>query len=451
MSAFIIFGNKKEHSLFFLFFALQKKGALSFFILSFSLCEKKKEMVIIVILILIIFFFIFEWHGQRKLNFDANATTQMNAAGIAAIHYAYSKPLLNPSSAYAGIEKQILADFKAFVLEKVGKPNHICVLTSGASESNNLLFRGCGLPVYCSPYEHKTSLECPGVISIPLQKLDLVYLHSVEDGMKERLVSIMAVNNETGNCFGRYLRRRPGVILHSDIAQYFGKIESPREPIDITEVDCFSISFHKAHGAVGLGALIIPADMGLNPQIAGTQNDGLRGGTENIQAIYGTFMALREVFKNRAAKNARLREMKKKMMNVLAKDRCILNQPLIFASGKNKSEESAYYETCCLRKPGIMFLNIPETDPSINTILVSFIENKPGKRFCNIAFRDYAASKGIFVSIGSACNTTRKGASHILHELKLPFIVRCGVIRFSLSDDNSDLDICELSRRLSSF
>jgi cysteine desulfurase len=394
-------------------------------------------------LILIIFFFIFEWHGQRVLNFDANATTQMNNAGISAINYAYRKPLLNPSSAYASVEKVILDDFKKFILQKVGKPNHICILTSGASESNNLLFRGCGLPVYCSPYEHKTSLECPGV---------QIYKSTVPCGS---LLSIMAINNETGNSFGRYLHRRPGVILHSDIAQYFGKIETPHSPIDITEVDCFSISFHKAHGAVGLGALIIPQDMTLNPQIVGTQNNGLRGGTENIQAIYGTFMALQEVFKNRTAKNARLREMKKKLMTVLAADRCILEQPISFSpfssqcdEERGEREEEAYYNTCCLNKPGIMFLNIPETDSSINTVLVSFIHNKIGYRFCNIAFRDYLAKKNVFVSIGSACNTTRKGASHILHELRLPFIVRCGVIRFSLSDDNSDLDIYELQKRL---
>lgn len=394
-------------------------------------------MVILIILILIIFFFIFEWHGNRVLNFDANATTKMTVRGARAYYYACTKPLLNPSSAYAGIEKKILEDFKKFVLEKVGKPNHICILTSGASESNNLLFRGCGLPVYCSPYEHKTSLECPGVVSVNFSEMN----------NKTGLISIMAVNNETGNTFGRHLYQRPGVILHSDIAQYFGKIETPQSPINITAVDCFSISFHKAHGSLGLGALIIPANMRLDPQIAGTQNGGLRGGTENIPAIYATFESLKEVFHNRVQKNNKLRKLKEKLIKVISENHLILEQPQISLENKIEQEQSAYLNTCCLEKPGVMFLNIPNTEPSINTVLVSFIMNKRGMRFCNIAFRDYLASKNVYVSIGSACNTTRKGASHILHELNLPFIVRCGVIRFSLSDDNNELDLYELSRR----
>lgn len=416
-------------------------------------------MIILVILVLLIFFFIFEWHAQRVLNFDANATTRLTKRGANAYYYACTKPLLNPSSAYAGVEKCILEDFKKFILQKVGKPGHVCILTSGASESNNLLFRGCGLPVYCSPYEHKTSLECPGVQTIfpffeskngSLQTKNEESKNGNENIPSGSLLSIMAVNNETGNTFGNYLYHRPGVILHSDIAQYFGKIETPRSPIDITAVDCFSISFHKAHGSLGLGALIIPPNMKLDPQIAGTQNAGLRGGTENIPAIYATFESLKEVFHNRAQKNNKLRELKKKLERVISENHIILEQPVseFRVGNRSEQEQSAYYNTCCLRAPGVMFLNIPGTGPSINTVLVSFIHNKRGMRFCNIAFRDYLASRGVYVSIGSACNTTRKGASHILHELNLPFIVRCGVIRFSLSDDNCDLDINELSKRL---
>jgi cysteine sulfinate desulfinase/cysteine desulfurase-like protein len=43
----------------------------------------------------------------------------------------------------------------------------------------------------------------------------------------------------------------------------------------------------------------------------------------------------------------------------------------------------------------------------------------------------------IICSIGSACHTGTKGASHVLHSMKAPFIVRCGVIRISFGDNNT--------------
>ena len=74
---------------------------------------------------------------------------------------------------------------------------------------------------------------------------------------------------------------------------------------------------------------------------------------------------------------------------------------------------------------------------SMNILLVSFIyKPKDGKRFCNIEFRKKMAENGIYISIGSACNTSQKSASHVLHELGLPFIIRCGTCRFSFDDYN---------------
>ena len=55
-----------------------------------------------------------------------------------------------------------MADFKAKILGILGKPNHECIITSGASESNNLLFKGLQhmYSLNCSNFEHKNIIEC---------------------------------------------------------------------------------------------------------------------------------------------------------------------------------------------------------------------------------------------------------------------------------------------------
>ena len=77
-----------------------------------------------------------------------------------------------------------------------------------------------------------------------------------------------------------------------------------------------------------------------------------------------------------------------------------------------------------------------------NIILVSFIRFGSLKQhFCNIKLRDKLLEAGIIISIGSTCNTSSKNPSHVLMSLKMPFIVRCGVIRISLGDYNT-MDQC---------
>ena len=81
--------------------------------------------------------------------------------------------------------------------------------------------------------------------------------------------------------------------------------------------------------------------------------------------------------------------------------------------------------------------------------MISFIKPKGNKRFCNVKLKQALIDKHrVFISIGSACHTQKNHASHVLHALRAPFIVRCGVIRISLGDYNTISECREMTRKI---
>lgn len=366
-------------------------------------------IIVALVIICLIVIAIYEFRTS-VINLDANATTSPHPQVISAMSAAAT--LGNPSAYWASDASSIVDRLKCKLLAICGKPakDFECIITSGCSESNNLLFRGfCG-PIYISGFEHKTSIEC-------VQELGETIVHGwphpqqfvVEAGA---LVSVMAVNNETGDIFdietiSRECRDR-GTYFHSDISQFLGKMTDSSV---LRYCDAISGSAHKLHGPQGVGFLIINRALNVRCQISGTQNAGLRGGTYNVAGCAGFDVALDITLANRQCKNEKLQRL------------------------------------CQNLWTGIQLLNkkpIKITKSSYNTLLVSLPT-------CNLQLREYLTKRGVQVSIGSACNVSKKEASHILHELKLPREVRSGVIRFSVSDYNTDHDIARTLQILQDY
>ena len=103
------------------------------------------------------------------------------------------------------------------------------------------------------------------------------------------LVSVQWVNNETGAILpieqiARLCRSR-GVLFHTDAAQAVGKL-----PLSVAElpIDFLTFTAHKFHGPQGIGAMYAKMSKGLFPLLwGGTQEGGLRPGTENVPGIIG--------------------------------------------------------------------------------------------------------------------------------------------------------------------
>jgi cysteine sulfinate desulfinase/cysteine desulfurase-like protein len=69
------------------------------------------------------------------------------------------------------------------------------------------------------------------------------------------------------------------------------------------------------------------------------------------------------------------------------------------------------------------------------------------KPFCNMKLKSNLAADDVIVSIGSACNTSEKGASHVIKAMGAPFIIRCGVVRISLGDYNTESQVRQFAKK----
>ncbi len=182
------------------------------------------------------------------------------------------------------------------------------VITSGATESDNLAIKGAanfyskkGKHIITSKTEHKAVLDT--CRELERQGFEVTYLDPKQNGlidlaeleavMREDtvVVSIMHLNNEIGviqdiDAIGELCRSRK-IVFHVDAAQSVGKI-----PVDVqaTKVDLLSMSAHKMYGPKGIGALYVRRKprIRLESQMHGGGHErGMRSGTLATHQIVG--------------------------------------------------------------------------------------------------------------------------------------------------------------------
>jgi cysteine desulfurase len=132
------------------------------------------------------------------------------------------------------------------------------------------------------------------VTYLPVQQNGIIDLAELEKAIRPdtSVVSIMAVNNETGVIqplreIGEIVRRHRGVHFHTDAAQAVGKIEMD---VNAMNIDAMSISGHKLYGPKGIGAAYVRRRprVRLEPIFSGGgQERGLRSGTLPTAIVVG--------------------------------------------------------------------------------------------------------------------------------------------------------------------
>jgi cysteine desulfurase len=241
---------------------------------------------------------------------DTCATTPPSVAVRAAMEEAWTTAWANPSSLHSpGLaaaealerSRQRLAD-----LLELGSGR--LVFVSGASEAIHLALLGAcaGLPpgrLLISAVEHPATaaerLRRSGwtVAVVPVDRLGVVDLEALTSLLlpPTRLVSLIWGQSEVGTlqpieaiaerC------RAAGVLLHVDAVQVVG-----HRPVrfDQLPVDLLSCAAHKLEGPRGIGALLVRSGLTLEPPIAGSQEGGLRGGTEPVALAVGFATALEQ-------------------------------------------------------------------------------------------------------------------------------------------------------------
>ena len=245
----------------------------------------------------------------------------------------------NPSSRHARgtAARALLSEARTTLFAALGTKEGRLVFTAGGTEANNLALLGRahakerfarGGRILTTAGEHSS-------VALPLRALaregfevveistkgGVIDMDALRAALSPRvvLVSVMAVNNETGAVYptaeiGRLLHRVcPDGVLHVDATQAFMKI--PFTP-NTLGADMVTVSSHKIEGPKGVGALWVSdaliKNKGLSPiLLGGGQEEGLRSGTENVPGACAFAEASRlakESFEERTAQMRAVRE-----------------------------------------------------------------------------------------------------------------------------------------------
>ncbi len=358
---------------------------------------------------------------------DNQATTPCDPRVVEAMLPYFSDWFGNPHSAEHAAGKRsadAVEQARAEVAALIGAEPREIVFTSGATESNNLAIKGAARHagtggarrIVTLATEHKCVLESVRELGeegfepvvLPVERSGLLDLDRLADALRvpTLLVSVMAVNNETGivQDIGEIgaLASRAGALLHSDAAQAAGRV-----PIDVNRaaLSLASLSAHKIYGPKGIGALYVRRRprVRLKPLFSGGgQERGLRSGTvpAPLAVGFGT-----------AARLARL-EMEGDELRIAAlRDRL--------------------YGRLAGSVPGVR-LNNAEAPHIAGNLSLRF----PGQRAAELL----AACPELCLSTGSACTSAEIAPSHVLTAMGLSReeaarSLRVGIGRFTSAAD----------------
>ena len=361
---------------------------------------------------------------------DNNATTRVAPEVVDAMMPYLTADYFNPSSMYDAATGPAAAIKQArrTIAQLLGRvrPEEI-LFTSCATESNNTALFGA---VAANPERRHvvtTGVEHPAVLNVAKdlgrRGLEVNFLPVDRAGRLEMaqyvralrpdtlLVSVMHANNETGVVFpveemARIAKETdPGIVFHSDATQTVGKL-----PIDLSgsfkHVDLLSFSGHKLHAPKGIGALFMRRGTRCRPLLlGGHQEDGRRGGTENVAFIVGLARALELMAEHHDADEPRLQAMRDRLEREL-----LLRIPYLEVNGAGAARLSNTLNVAC-----------------------HFIEGE------GILYQ--LSSHGICASSGSACTSGSLEPSHVLRAMKVPFTAIHGSVRFSLSRYNTETEV----------
>ena len=356
---------------------------------------------------------------------DYNATTPLCAPAREAMEPFLARHYGNPSSVHAaGREARAgVDDARDLLADLLGAKPHELIFTSSGTESNNLAVLGLarahanrGRHLICASTEHHAVLhafehlgqrESFEVTFLPVDGTGRIEPEDLNRAIREEtiLVSIMTANNETGVLqpmaeLAGACRER-GVLLHSDMVQSFGKIET-----DLNGLAAASFAAHKFHGPKGAGLLYLRAGVAIEAvQFGGAHENQRRPGTENVPAIVGMAAAAEWMLRDRAEEGERQSALRDRLWDRIAK--------LFPAATQNGAAAERLVNT----------LNVSFAGLSSETILMAL------------------DLEGVCASSGSACMVGSVVASHVLLAMGLPPTLASSAVRFSLGHETTAEEI----------
>ena len=359
---------------------------------------------------------------------DNAASTRPAEEVLAAMAEAARDLYANPAAAHpaGAAAARALEAARAQVAAALEVEPEELVFTSGGTEADAMGVLGAaraarGRHLVVTAFEHPAVMRAIDALAADGFTVDrvapaasgVVSVEAVVEAVRPdtALVAVMLVQNELGTVqpvaeIARRLAQRPRrPHLHVDAVQGFGLMRLRPRALG---ADTVALSAHKLHGPRGAGALWVRPGARLQPLwVAGGQERGRRGGTENLAAAIGF---------GQAARLARL-SLDAGAGQAVAELRDRLEAAAVAAVGGARSTVTG--ATAAERAPHIASLAFPglPAEPLLHAL----------------------EARGVMASAGSACASRLAGPSPALKAIGVDD--RTGVLRFSLSRETTAAEV----------
>jgi cysteine desulfurase len=347
----------------------------------------------------------------------------------------------NPSGSHQAsrLARRAIEEARDEVAAFVGaKPGGV-IFTGGGTESCDLAVVGVTnhhrrtherSQIVISRIEHHAIIDAAKKMASDFESVSVRYvdvdsegvldLDSLESVLSEdsAIVSVMAVNNETGvrqpldgvNAMAKSLIPG-GVTTHTDAVAGAPWLNLP---MVTASIDMISICAHKIGGPVSSGALILRHDVDLDAVVpGGGQERGRRGGTVDVAAAVGLAAAVRATAKELADVAERVASFQSKLIVALS----LLPGSRVTALG-------------ALRVPGTVHL----TFEGLASDELLFLLDQ----------------EGVCASAAASCSSGAAEPSHVLAAMGVPVERARGSLRLSMGSETTAQDVDVLIRVLSS-
>jgi cysteine desulfurase len=365
---------------------------------------------------------------KTPIYLDNHATTPVDPRVLEAMLPYFTEKFGNAASkshAYGWEAEAAVDSAREQIAKLIGAAAKEIVITSGATESDNLAIKGVaesyrdkGNHIVTCVTEHKAVLDSCKVLQkhgfdvtyLPVQPDGLIDLGRLQQSLNDKtiLISIMAANNEIGTLnpikeIGR-LAKEKNILFHTDATQGVGKMPIN---VDAMGIDLLSLTAHKMYGPKGIGALYVRSTkprVKLTPNIDGGGHErGMRSGTLNVPGIVGLGKACEISQKEMAAEGERLIALRERL-----KDGILAELDEVYINGHA-------------------------------------VERLPGNLNMSFAYIEgeslLMGLKEIAVSTGSACTSASLEPSYVLRAIGLADEMAYSAIRFGLGRFTTEEEI----------
>lgn len=343
----------------------------------------------------------------------------------------------NPSSVHAvGREaRRSLEDARERIVAAMGgcttgQHRDLLLFTSGATEANQMALSGLvpadrslapfvHAPLFHSARDHAATQAAArlladagrAVTELPLDHRGMLDTTAIRDAAAttpQAILSTTLACSQSGTLdnLSAIAAAFPHATLHVDAVQAVGRV-----PVTLSDLPAASVSLaaHKLGGPHGIGGLLLRAGVTIRPLLPGTQERGLRGGTESVALAVAFATAVEHAVRHQVEETRRLTALRDRFEQTLRSDAAAAGVELVVIGAE------------AARTPHISVVAFPGRD-----------------RQATVMAADLAH---LCIASGTACSSGSSEPSPALVASGLPGSVVDSAVRVSLGWSTSDTEI----------